>query len=115
MCIAMKVNLMMKNHHKRDDDPLGALRISDSERRVTLLRPARPEWMGKREYNRTYKQVEIRLSDVKIKKLGSRAEDITIASTILDCERCPGEWLESLYEGRWFIEPDFGSIKCTMH
>ena len=49
MCIAMKVHLVMKNHHKRDDEPLGALRISASDRRVTLLRPARPEWMSKRE------------------------------------------------------------------
>ena len=111
----MKVNLVMKNHHKRDDDPLGALRISDSDRRITLLRPARPEWMSKREYNRTYKQVEIRLSDVKINKLGSRAEDFTIASTMLDCGRNPGELLGSLYNGRWLIEPDIESIKCTMN
>jgi len=71
--------------------------------------------MGKREYNSTYREVEIRLTDVKINKLGSRAEDFTIASTMLDCERYPGEWLGSLYEGRWLIEPDIESIKCTMN
>ena len=98
-----------------DGDPLGAQRISDSDRRVTLPRPARPEWMGKREHNSTYREVEIRLTDVKINKLGSRAEDFTIASTMLDCERYPGEWLGSFYEGRWLIEPDIESIKCTMN
>jgi len=26
----------------------------------------------------------------------------------------PGAWLGSMYEGRWIVEPDFGSIKCTL-
>ena len=98
-----------------DDYPLGAQRITDCDRCVTLLRPARPEWIGKREYNCIYKQVENRLTDVKINQLGSRAEDFTIASTMLDCKRYPGEWLGSLYEGRWLREPDIESIKCTMN
>ena len=33
---------------------------------------------------------------------------------MLACERYPGEWLGSLYEGRWLIETNIASIKCTM-
>ena len=36
----------MKNHHKRDDDPLGARRINKHERLVVWSKPPRPAWMS---------------------------------------------------------------------
>ena len=38
-CQARGVNIVMKNHHKRDDDPIGAQRINKHQRRVTWLKP----------------------------------------------------------------------------
>jgi len=38
----------------------------------------------------------------------------TIATTLLDVEEHPGAWLGSMYEGRWIVEPDIESIKCTL-
>lgn len=114
MCSRLGVHVVMKNHHKRDDDPLGAKRHSDSERTVQLLRPPRPTWMSKRDYQRTQKQLGLRLVDVKADQAGSRSEGFTIATTMLDREAFPAPWVAALYTGRWTVELDIDSIKCTM-
>lgn len=41
-CQARGVKIVMKNHHKRDDHPVGARRINQRERLVTWDRPQRP-------------------------------------------------------------------------
>ncbi len=114
MCLAMGVNVVMKNHHKREDDPLGAKRLNKHERLVTWPRSTRPSWMSKREYRKVPKTIELRLSDIQVQTVGTRSEDITIATTLLDIESHSREWLGSLYESRWMVEPDIRSIKCTM-
>jgi hypothetical protein len=114
MCNERGVKVVMKNHHKREDSPLGARKISDTERVETLLRPARPAWMGKREYRKTVKSLDIRLCDTSTDYGNSRSEGFTIASTMLDPETAPASWLASLYEARWYVETDIESIKCTM-
>jgi hypothetical protein len=114
MCTAMGVNVVMKNHHKREDHPLGAKRLNEHERLVTWLRPLRPDWMSKHEYRNVPLEIVIRLSDVEVNKAESRSKTFTLATTMLDVELCPREWLGSIYEGRWFVEPDIESVKCTM-
>lgn len=114
MCLKLGVHLVMKNHHKRDDDPIGAKRLSDSERTVKWLRPARPQWMSKKEYRKTPALVEIRLSDVVADEVGSRCKGFSVATTMLDRDAYPSDWLGSMYQGRWMVEPDIESIKCTM-
>jgi len=114
MCLSMGVQIVMKNHHKRDDHPLGAKRLSDCDQSTVWLRPDRPKWMSKKEYKKTCETLTIRLSEVAIQSTGSRCTSFTIATTMLDCEMYPSQWIGSLYEGRWIIEPDIESIKCTM-
>ena len=38
MCQQIGVEVVMKNHHKRDDDPIGATRLSEHERTIVWLR-----------------------------------------------------------------------------
>jgi len=82
----MGVHVVMKNHHKRDDNPSGAKRISDTERTIKWTRAARPKWMSKKEYRRIPEFIEMRLSDVTVDTPGSRSEGFTIATTLLDVE-----------------------------
>ena len=114
LCLSLGVELVMKNHHKRDGHPLGAKRLNDSERTVNWLRPQRPDWMSKKEYKKIPATVEIRLVDIEVNRPGSRSVGFTLATTMLDNEQYPAAWLGSLYEGRWIVEPDIESIKCTM-
>ena len=114
MCLKLGVHVVMKNHHKRDDDPMGAKRFSDTERTVKWVRPVRPKWMSKKEYRQAPALIEIRLSDVAADEVGSRCKGFTVATTMLDRDEHPGAWLGSMYQGRWMVEPDIESIKCTM-
>lgn len=114
MCNRMGVQVVMKNHHKRDDRPLGARRLSETERVNTLLRPTRPAWMKRREYRQVPRTVDVRLCDISINRPGSRSDGFTVATTLLQSELAPAEWIASLYEGRWLVETDINTIKCTL-
>jgi hypothetical protein len=114
MCMSIGVHVVMKNHHKRDDDPIGAKRLSETERATKWIRPQRQSWMSKKEYRKVPELIEIRLSDIAINNVGSRSDGFTVATTLLDADVYPGAWIGSLYNGRWIVEPDIGSVKCTM-
>ena len=70
--------------------------------------------MSKREYRKVPAFIEVRLCDVTVKEVGSRCDGYTVATTMLDRDAYPSAWLGSLYQGRWIVEPDIGSIKCTL-
>jgi putative transposase len=114
MCMSMGVHLVMKNHHKRDNDPIGAMRFNETERAAKWARPKRESWMSKREYRKVPAFIEVRLCDVTVKEVGSRCDGYTVATTMLDRDAYPSAWLGSLYQGRWIVESDIGSIKCTL-
>lgn len=114
MCLSIGVHVVMKNHHKREDNPVGAKQISETERTIKWIRPLRKSWMSKKEYRKVPELIEMRLSDIVISKPGSRSDGFTVATTLLDAEVYPNAWIGSLYNGRWMVEPDIGSIKCTM-
>ena len=81
-CQAKGVNIVMKNHHKRDDDPIGAQRINKHERTIVWLRPQRASWMSQEEYEDMPEQLEIRLVDIVIDQPGFRSKQFTVATTI---------------------------------
>jgi hypothetical protein len=113
-CNIKGVNIVMKNHDKRDDDPLGARRINKHERFVVWLKPKRPEWMSEEEYAALPDQIEIRLVDVIINQAGFRSKKYTIATTILDRKVYSRDWITSVYRSRWLVELDIRSIKCAL-
>lgn len=114
-CRIRGVEIVMKNHDKRDDDPLGAVRLSKSERLATWLRPACPDWMDESEYQTMPKKIVIRLVDVSITNPGFRPDRFTVATTIMDRELYPASWIGSVYQSRWIVELDIRSIKCSLH
>lgn len=114
MCVSIGVHVVMKNHHMRDDDPIGAKQFGTADRTAKWSRPHRPQWMSKKKYYKVPLQIDMRLSDVAIDKVGGRCDSFTVATTLLDMDAYPGTWIGSLYHGRWIVEPDIGSIKCTL-
>lgn len=113
-CKNKGVNIVMKNHDKRDDDPLGAKRIDKHERTTVWLRPPRPSWMSQEEYAACPEQIEIRLVDVLIEQPGFRSKKYTIATTILETNVFTRHWLTEVYRSRWLVELDIRSIKCSL-
>ena len=113
-CQRNGIEVVMKNHHKREDHPDCAKRISKRQRTTTWLRPNRPEWMSEEDYDSIPGQIEVRLVDVKVDRPGFRTEGFTVATTMLDHKSCPAEWIGSLYRSRWIVELDIESIKCSL-
>ena len=73
-CNKKGVNIVMKNHDKRDNDPLGAKRIDKHQRTTIWLRPKRPDWMSEEEYADCPVEIEIRLVDLCIEQPGFRSK-----------------------------------------
>ena len=113
-CQNKGVHIVMKNHHKRDDDPLGARRINKHERLVVWSKPPRPAWMSEEEYERMPEQVEIRLVDIEVKQSGFRTKKFTVATTILENKMFTRSWIGSVYRSRWLVELDIRSIKVSL-
>ena len=82
-CQMRGVNIVMKNHHKRNDHPTDARRLSRYQCVTTWYRPQRPTWMSEEEYAACPQQVDIRLVDLIIDQKGFRSKQYTIATTIL--------------------------------
>jgi len=114
-CRARGVQILMKNHHLRDDHPQDAQRLGKNERLVTWSRPLqRPFWMSKDAYKRQPKTLTVRMVDVQIRQPGYRAKTFTITTTITDRKACPARWIAAVYQSRWLIELDIRSIKCSL-
>lgn len=114
MCQARGVQVVMKNHHKRDDHPDDAVRICKGQRKVVWPRPQRPRWMSQEEYETMPNYVEVRLVDIKVDEPGFRTEGFTIATTIIDHRVYTDTWIGSVYQSRWLVELDIRSIKCSL-
>lgn len=113
-CKARGVKVVMKNHHKRDDNPADAERICHGQRKVVWKLPARPEWMTPEQYETMPESLEIRLVDVQVKQHGFRTESFTVATTILATQVYTAAWIASVYRVRWLVELDIESIKCSL-
>lgn len=114
-CRARGVQILMKNHHLRDDHPGAARRLSKQERLVIWLRPlVCPAWMTSQEYRQQPETLTVRMVDVQISEPGYRAKTFTITTTIVDRKSCPARWIAAMYQSRWLIELDIRSIKCSL-
>lgn len=113
-CRRLGIHIVMKNHHQRDNNPPRSRRINQNERIVTWERPARPEWMSPEEYAKQPLNVEIRLVDVQVETAGFRTKSFTVATTMLDHVTWPGRWIASVYQGRWLVELDIRTAKCSL-
>ena len=114
MCKARGVEVIMKNHHKREDRPSDATRICKGQRKVVWPLPARPDWMSKEEYTTMPKSIEVRLVDVKVDEPGYRTEGFTVTTTIIDHRVYTAHWIGSVYQSRWLVELDIRAIKCSL-
>ena len=113
-CKARGVNIVMKNHDKRDDDPPGATVIDKHQRTTVWLRPQRPAWMSEEEYSECPERIKIRLVDVVVDQPGFRSKKYTIATTIVETKDFSRDWITSVYRSRWLVELDIRAIKCSL-
>lgn len=114
-CRTRGVHIVMKNHHRRDDHPAGAVRLGKGQRLVTWTRPQRPTWMSVEEYEQQPETISIRLVDVNVKRNGFRPDKFTVATTLVDDAEVASDWIRSVYESRWLVELDIRAVKCSLN
>jgi hypothetical protein len=113
-CRRRGVEVVMRNHHLREDAPAAARRLVKGQCVATWNRPARPEWMDKATYETMPASLEVRLVESRNEQAGQRTEKLTIATTLLDHKQYAAAWLAGIYRGRWRVELDLRAIKCTL-
>jgi len=114
-CQDKGVHIVMKNHYRRDDDPIGAQRINQHERTIVWLKPQRPGWMSEQDYAQMPDQIKIRLVDIVVHQAGFSSKKFTVATTMIDGQAHSRDWIASVYRSRWLVELDIRSIKCSLN
>ena len=113
-CLARGVQVVMRNHHLRDDSPADARRLVKGQCLAAWTRPPRPAWMNEETYATMPESLEVRLVESSNEQPGQRTEKITIATTLLDHKLYDAAWLAGIYRGRWRVELDIRAIKVTL-
>ncbi len=113
-CRARGISVVMRNHHLRDDAPIGSRRLVKGQCVATWRRPNRPEWMDQATFATMPEWLEVRLVESVNEQPGQRTEKITIATTLLDHQLYDARWLAGIYRGRWRVELDLRAIKVTL-
>lgn len=113
-CRMRGVELVMRNHHLRDEAPIGSRRLAKGQCVATWRRPQRPGWMDEATYATMPESLEVRLVESVNEQPGQRTEKITIATTLLDHCLYDAPWLAGIYRGRWRVELDLRAIKVTL-
>ena len=112
-CQARGVDVVMKNHHTRQDHPAGSKVIDSKQRLVTWHKTKRTDEMDRREYDSLPDLLNLRLADIDVDEEGFRVENYTITTTLLDEQAFDRQWLGQAYRLRWNAELDIRSIKVS--
>lgn len=78
---------------------------------VCWVRPPRPDWMGRREYDRLPRYLRLRAVRVLVRQPGFRAKRLVLVTTLTDAAAVGGADLADLYRRRWQAELHLRSLK----
>ena len=94
--------------------PVSFAGFRTDNRRVVWLKPARPEWMRRREYQHIPSRLVLRAVRVRITRVGFRTRRVVLITTLTDAEAINGASLADLYRRRWQAELHLRSLKQTL-
>jgi Transposase DDE domain len=78
---------------------------------VCWVKPQRPGWMGRREYERLPRWLHLRAVRVLVRQPGFRARRLVLVTTLTDAAAVSGADLADLYRRRWQAELHLRSLK----
>jgi hypothetical protein len=111
---ARGVDVVFRMHASRDVDFRRGRRLGRGDHVVEWQRPPRPGWMGEGTYADMPRTLAIREVRTQVATPGFRAEELVVATTLLDAEEYRREDVTDLYHERWHVELDIRSIKATL-
>jgi putative transposase len=108
------VDFVVRLHQARTADFRCGRRLGPGDHRVEWIRPARPEWMDEKTYDRMPASIELREVLVQVNQPGFRTQSLVAVTTLCDAEEYPAEEIAELYRSRWLAELDIRAIKITL-
>lgn len=76
---------------------------------------ARPKWITAEAYAALPAAITVRELRFSIQMPGTRTQEVTLVTTLLDDNRYPAEELAQLYADRWQVEVNLRHLKQTLH
>jgi hypothetical protein len=85
-----------------------------SDLRVCWLKPSRPKWLSREEYNRLPKYLYLRAVRVVVRQRGFRTRRLVLVTTLRDTAAVSRADLADLYRRRWQAELNLRSLKQAL-
>jgi len=82
--------------------------------RVCWIKPDRPDWMTKREYDRLPRYLYLRAVRVLVRRAGFRTRRLVLVTTLTDAATVTGADLAELYRRRWQAELYLRDLKQSL-
>jgi hypothetical protein len=79
--------------------------------RLCWIKPPRPDWMGRREYDQLPRYLHLRAVRVLVRQPGFRTKRLVLVTTLLDAAAVTGTDLADLYRRRWQAELHLRALK----
>ena len=115
MLMDRKLHVCTRLHQRRSSDFRRGRRLGLDDHLITWIRPQRPSWMSREEYQQIPETLELREVRYHVSEPGHRTETITIVTTLTDLEQYSKTDLAELYGLCWNIETDILQIKQTLN
>lgn len=79
--------------------------------RICWIKPPRPDWMSRREYDRLPHYLYLRAVRVLVRQPGFRTKRLVLVTTLLDAAAVTGADVADLYRRRWQAELHLRALK----
>ncbi len=110
--LAHGVDVVLRQNASRA--PVSFRGYDANHRRACWFKPARPKWMGRREYRHIPHLLSLRAVRVLVPRIGFRTQRLVLITTFLDAQAVTGADLGNLYRRRWQAELNLRSLKQTL-
>lgn len=108
------VEVVVRQHASRRVDFRQGTRLGPNDHLVVLPKPARPDWLSRRDYHALPDELFLREIRVVVRQKGFRTREVIVLTTLTHHEEYPPEALAELYRDRWQAELDLRALKTVM-
>ena len=108
------VHSVVRKHQMRGTDFRTGQRLGSDDHLVCWMKPARPEWMSKEQYDQLPDSLTVREVRVRVRQKGFRTRCLIVVTTLLDPRRYTAEEIAHLYRRRWQAELNLRSLKIVL-
>ena len=114
LLVELGVDVVLRLHQQRTTDFRRGRRLGKGDHLVRWLRPAKPDWMDQKTFDRLPESIELRELEVRVDQAGFRSESLVVVTTLHDAAAYPKQDVAELYHRRWLAELDIRAIKVTI-